>query len=92
MILKVHVPGAPSYQIGDEIWQQPLDEQAIAEEARIIADYAGVDLLESPESEHREQLRLQIIAEVTRALAAVGDSESAGGLCGSVQSGCSCRS
>jgi hypothetical protein len=73
MILKVHVPGAPSYHVGDEIWQQPL-EQAIADEARTIAEHAGGDLLESPEPEYGEQLRLQVIAEMTRALDRVGDS------------------
>jgi len=73
MILKVHVPGAPSYHVGDEIWQQPL-EQAIAEEAQTIADHAGAGLLESPEPEHREQLRLQVIADMTRALTGAGAS------------------
>jgi hypothetical protein len=33
MILEVHIPGAPSYDIGEEIWQQSLDE-AIADEAQ----------------------------------------------------------
>jgi hypothetical protein len=72
VILKVHVHGAPSYDIGEEIWQQPLDE-AIADEAQTIADHAGADLLESPEPKHREQLRRQLIADMTRALAHVGD-------------------
>ena len=40
MILNVHVPGASCYEIGDEIWQQPLEE-AISTEAETIADYAG---------------------------------------------------
>jgi hypothetical protein len=73
MILKVHVPGAASYHVGDEIWQQPL-EQAIAEEAETIADHAGSDLLESPGAEHRQQLRLQVIADMTRALSGAGAS------------------
>jgi len=72
MIFKVHVPGAPSYEIGDEIWQQPLDE-AIRAEAQTIADHAGSDLLQSPDQAHRDQLREQIIAAMTNALVHVGD-------------------
>lgn len=43
--LHVHVPGAGSYELGDEILQQSLAE-AIEAEARTIADYAGAELLE----------------------------------------------
>jgi hypothetical protein len=40
MILKVHVHGACPYDIGDEIWQEPLAD-VIAAEAETIAGYAG---------------------------------------------------
>ena len=73
MILKVHVPGAEPYQVGNEIWHCPLDE-AIGAEARTIAEDAGSELLESPAPEDREQLREHVIAEMTRALTQVGDS------------------
>lgn len=72
MILKVHVPGAHAYEIGDEIWQQPLHD-AIREEAETIVEYAGSDLLVSPDREYRDQLREQIITEMTSALVHVGD-------------------
>jgi hypothetical protein len=72
MILNVHVPGAHAYDIGEEIWQQPLHD-AIREEAETIADYAGSDLLESPDREHRDQLCEQIITAMTSALVHVGD-------------------
>ena len=36
MILKVHLDGAPCYEIGDEIWQDSL-EDAIRSEAELIA-------------------------------------------------------
>jgi hypothetical protein len=36
MILKVHVQGVASYDIGDEIWQEPLAD-AINAEAEMIA-------------------------------------------------------
>jgi len=73
MILKIHLPGAAPYHVGDEIWQHSL-EDAIAAEAQTIAQNAGSDLLQSPAPEHREQLRLQVIAEMTRTLIDVGDS------------------
>jgi hypothetical protein len=47
MILNIHVPGATPYEIGDEIWQEPLTDD-IRAEAEIIAAYADADLLESP--------------------------------------------
>jgi hypothetical protein len=52
MVLNVHVPGASPYEIGDEVWQESLAD-AIRAEAEIIAAYAGVDLLESPDQAHR---------------------------------------
>jgi hypothetical protein len=72
MILRVHVPGAAGYEIGDEIWQESLAD-AIATEADRIACRACSDLLESPDDEHREHLRNQLVAEMTAALVAVGD-------------------
>jgi len=73
MILKVHVPGAHPYDVGDEIWQEAL-EDAIRAEAETIAGYAGSELLESPDQSHRDALRDQVIAEMTRALVGVGDT------------------
>ncbi len=73
MILKVHVPGAIPYAIGEEIWQQPL-EDAIGAEAQTVADDAGSDLIESPDPADRDQLRARVIAEMTRALVRVGDT------------------
>jgi hypothetical protein len=73
MILNVHVPGAHPYDVGDEIWQEAL-EDAIRAEAETIASYAGSELLESPDQSHRDALRDQVIAEMTRALVGVGDT------------------
>ena len=39
MILKIHLDGAPWYEIGDEIWQVSL-EDAIRSEAELIDNYA----------------------------------------------------
>jgi hypothetical protein len=39
LILQVHLAGADPYQLGDEIWQQSLDD-AIRAEAEIVADHA----------------------------------------------------
>ena len=72
MILKVHLDGAASYDVGDEIWQEPLAD-AIHAEAEMIAGYAGSDLLESPDQAHRDALRDQIVHEMTCALVSVGD-------------------
>jgi hypothetical protein len=72
MILRIHVQGAHDYDIGDEIWQQSLEE-AIAGEAETIAGYAGSDLLESPDEARRDALRDQIIVEMTSALVDIGD-------------------
>jgi hypothetical protein len=72
MILNVHVQGAPSYDIGDEIWQESLAD-AIRAEAETIADYAGPELLERSDQHHRDALRDRVLAEMTRALVRVGD-------------------
>jgi hypothetical protein len=47
LTLRVLVPDAPSYAIGDEIWQVGLAD-AIAEEADTIVTLAGAQLLEEP--------------------------------------------
>ena len=72
MILKVHLQGAASYDVGDEIWQEPL-AHVIYAEADMIAGYAGSDLLESPDPAHRDALRDRTVNEMTAALATVGD-------------------
>ena len=64
MILKVHLDGAACYDVGDEIWQEPLAD-AIHAEAETIAGYAGSDLLESPDQAHRDALRDRIVDEMT---------------------------
>jgi hypothetical protein len=76
MILKVHLQGAPSYDVGDEIWQESL-ANAIHAEAETIAGYAGSDLLESPDQAHRDALRDQIVGKMTSALVNVGDRTAA---------------
>ena len=71
--LHVHTPGGGSYEIGDEIWQSSLEE-AIEAEARMIADYASPDLLEDDTEASRNQLRDQVIADITRVLRRAGDT------------------
>jgi hypothetical protein len=70
------VPDAPSYVIGDEIWQVGLAD-AIAEEADTIANLAGVDLLEEPTDACRNALRIRVIQEMIDALVASGDTYTA---------------
>jgi hypothetical protein len=72
MILKVHLQGAASYDIGDEIWQESLAD-AIYAEAETVAGYAGSELLESQDEAHRDALRDRIVDEMTSALVIVGD-------------------
>lgn len=72
MILRVHIHGAPEYEIGNEIWQQSLAE-AIAAEAEMIAGYAEPALRDSPDHARRDALRDQIICDMTRKLVAAGD-------------------
>ena len=76
MMLKIHLHGAEPYEIGPEIWQQPLAD-AIRAEAETIAADAGSDLLESPDQKHRDQLRDRIIAEMTEALRQTEDTYTA---------------
>jgi hypothetical protein len=72
MILKVHLHGAASYEVGDEIWQESLTH-AIRAEAETIAGYAGSGLLESPNEPDRDALRDRIVDEMTFGLVSVGD-------------------
>lgn len=76
MMLKTHLPGAEPYEIGPEIWQQPLAD-AIQAEAETIAGDAGSDLLESPDQKSRDQLRSRIIADMTKALTQIDDTYTA---------------
>jgi hypothetical protein len=64
MILNVHVPGAPCYEIAEEIWQQPLAE-AIRAEAETIAHHAGPELLPSP-SQVSDPMPSPVVQEVLR--------------------------
>ncbi len=65
MMLKIHLHGAEPYEIGPEIWQQPLAD-AIRAEAETIAADGGSDLLGSPDQKHRDRLRDLLIAEMLR--------------------------
>jgi hypothetical protein len=76
MILKVHLDGAASYDVGNEIWHESLAD-AIHAEAETIASYAGSDLLQSSDQAHRNALRDRIVREMTAALVSVGDRYSA---------------
>jgi hypothetical protein len=69
MILKVHLDGAASYDVGDEIWQMALSD-AIQAEAESIVYAAGSDLLESGPN----HLRDRIVADMSEALSQVGDT------------------
>ena len=69
MILKVHLQGAASYQVGDEIWQEALGD-AIRAEADSIVYSAGPELLEAGHS----QLLRRIVAEMSEALSEIGDT------------------
>jgi hypothetical protein len=69
MILKAHLEGAASYDVGDEIWHVALSD-AIQAEAECIVFSAGSDLLESGHN----QLRDRIVAEMSEALSQVGDT------------------
>jgi hypothetical protein len=70
MILKVHVEGAASYDVGDEIWHGPLTE-AFTAEAETIAVYADADSLDPA---HHDAMRDRIVREMTSVLVGVGDS------------------
>jgi hypothetical protein len=72
MILTVHVQGAPSYDVGDEIWQESLAD-AIRAEADTIADHAGPELLGPTGEADRDALRERIVVDMTTALVRAGD-------------------
>jgi hypothetical protein len=76
LILHVHLDGAEPYEIGDEIWQQPLAD-AIRAEADTIAGYAGAGLLPLPGRAGRVALRNQVIIAMTAALRQAGDTYTA---------------
>jgi hypothetical protein len=69
VILRVHVPEAMAYPVGDEIWQRPLAE-VIAEQAAVIAEDIGGDVLELPQ---RRDLIRALIGEMTLTLVSSGD-------------------
>jgi len=69
MILEVHLEGAASYDVGDEIWQVTLSD-AIRAEAECIVYSAGSDLLASG----HDRLRDRIVAAMSEALSQVGDT------------------
>jgi hypothetical protein len=69
MILKVHLEGVGSRDVGDEIWQGTLGD-AIRAEAEAIVYAAGPDLLAAGHN----QLRDRIVAEMSGALSEVGDT------------------
>jgi hypothetical protein len=69
MILKVHLEGGASHDVGDEIWQETLGD-AIRAEAESIVYTAGPDLLAAGYN----QLRDRIVAEMSGALSEVGDT------------------
>ena len=69
MILKAHLKGAASHDVGDEIWQVALSD-AIQVEAECIVYSAGSDLLESGQ----DRLRDRIVAEMSEALSQVDDT------------------
>jgi hypothetical protein len=72
MILKIHVDGAASFDVGDEIWQASLAD-AIHAEAETTASYAGSHLLQSPDEAQRNALCDRIVGEMTAALVSIGD-------------------
>ena len=72
MILKVHLDGAATRDVGDEIWQESLVD-AIHAEAERSASYAGSDLLHLSDQAHRNALRHRLVGEMTAALVSVGD-------------------
>jgi hypothetical protein len=76
MMLRIHVDGAPSYEIGDEIWQQSL-AAAIREEAEVIADSVGSGLLDGSARQLRNAMQELIVAAMTQALVQVGDTHQA---------------
>ena len=69
MILKAHLEGAASHDVGDEIWHVPLSDAIRVEAERIVCS-AGSDPLGSG----HDRLRDRIVAEMSEALSQVGDT------------------
>jgi hypothetical protein len=67
MTLRVHLEGALSHVVGDEIWHESLAE-VIAAEAETVTTYAGPDLLSSAGHARRDSLRDWLSAPMTSAL------------------------
>jgi len=73
MHLQIHLPGADPYPIGTELGDLSLAD-AITEESAVIADAVeSADLLGEPTPEAREQLRDQVILDMTAQLIYPGD-------------------
>lgn len=72
MILKVHLDGAPWYEVGDEIWQVSL-EDAIRSEAELIASYATDQPPDAGALGDRETPVDRIATEMSASLTRVGD-------------------
>jgi hypothetical protein len=68
MILRTHLAGSQCYDVGDEIWQEPLAD-VIRDEADMIASYAREVAVGAGT---RNVLRDRIIAEMTDALVCAG--------------------
>ena len=77
LTLRVNLPGAHSYAVGDEISDEMSLADAIAQEAQTIADGAGAELLFTPGPDSRDRLRRGVIAEMTAALVNPGDTYTA---------------
>ncbi len=73
MILKAHVEGATCHEIGDEIWQESL-EDAIRSEAELIAQYAADAMLDTSRRWCRNGFVDRIASEMAAALTKIGDS------------------
>jgi hypothetical protein len=69
MILKAHLQGAASHDVGDEIWQVALSDALLAEAESIVYS-AGSDLVEAGHDQPRDR----IVAEMSEALSQVGDT------------------
>jgi hypothetical protein len=69
MIFSAQLAGSQRYEVGDEIWQEPLADVIYAE-ADMIAGYASTQLLEAG---MKDALRERIISEMTAALVCAGD-------------------
>jgi hypothetical protein len=76
LILYVDLPGVHPYEIGPEIWQVPIAD-AIGDEADAIAYASTADHLGEPTPADHDRLRDRVVAEMTGALTAAGDSYTA---------------